>query len=463
MYGVGYSHSNLLGGGYGWSFYVVNNGNVNSVLGAAYSYFAGSARSPIFYDSDNTAYYVNPDGTASANMRGYQYFADYGAGIVGTYSSYRYQLVWAIGDSYKGSLDGTSVAGGYGLWFSHPNAGGVAASLTSHGLMLIVNGSMYATVDASMRAITDMRAPIFYDYNDTSYYTNPNSTSVMSSIALGGAGSVPQGVLWASGEIWINGNGNRVAFTTDASTDSTPNASVRGSSNDLIVQNWSGSASNDNFWVYGAGRYTESALSSRAPIFYDSNDTSYYTNPNSDSSMYQIKVWGNQIIIRGGSPTLFFQDADENSAMLHNNSNLFYILRGGNDTTSWSQVGGYWPVYWNLGNNDATFGGAIWAAGNITAYSDAKLKENVETIDSALDKTLKLRGVYYTLIRDETKTRKLGVIAQEVQEVVPEVVMLHQDKEDEEGTLSVDYGNMVGLLIEAIKELSAEVEMLKAR
>ena len=208
---------------------------------------------------------------------------------------------------------------------------------------------------------------------------------------------------------------------------------------------------------------TQAATDMRAPIFYDRNDTSYYTNPNSDSSMYQIKVWGNQIIIRGGSPTLFFQDADENSAMLHNNSGLFYILRGGNDTTSWSQVGGYWPVYWNLGNNDATFGGAIWAAGNITAYSDAKLKENVETITSALDKTLALRGVYYTLIRDETKTRKLGVIAQEVQEVVPEVVMLHQDKEDEEGTLSVDYGNMVGLLIEAIKELKAEIEELKAR
>jgi hypothetical protein len=200
----------------------------------------------------------------------------------------------------------------------------------------------------------------------------------------------------------------------------------------------------------------------RAPIFYDSNDTSYYLNPNSDSSLYTAKFWGNSITIRGGSPTLHFQDSDQMSAMLHNNSNLFYILRGGVDTTGWSQVGGYWPVYWDLSNNNATFGGAIWAAGNITAYSDAKLKENVETVTSALDKTLALRGVYYTLIRDETKTRKLGVIAQEVQKVIPEVVMLHQDKEDKEGTLSVDYGNITALLIQAIKEQQLQIEELKA-
>jgi hypothetical protein len=199
-----------------------------------------------------------------------------------------------------------------------------------------------------------------------------------------------------------------------------------------------------------------------ATQFRDSNDTSYYLNPNGDSSLSSAKFWGNQIIIRGGSPTLYFQDSDQMSAMLHNNSNLLYILRGGVDTTSWSQVGGYWPVYWDLSNNNATFGGAIWAAGNVTAYSDAKLKENVETVTSALDKTLSLRGVYYTLIRDETKTRKMGVIAQEVQKVVPEVVMLHQDKEDTEGTLSVDYGNITALLIEAIKEQQKQIDELKA-
>jgi hypothetical protein len=260
-----------------------------------------------------------------------------------------------MGDAYK-----TTAGGGinnlYGIAWSHPNAGGIAANLNTHGALITENGSFLAAISGSIRCRDDMRAPLFYD----------------------------------------------------------------------------------------------------------SNDTSYYLNPNGESSLSSAKFWGNSIIIRGGSPTLHFQDSDQMSAMLHNNSNLFYILRGGVDTTNWSQVGGYWPVYWDLSNNNATFGGAIWAAGNITAYSDAKLKENVETVTSALDKTLALRGVYYTLIRDETKTRKLGVIAQEVQKVIPEVVMLHQDKEDKEGTLSVDYGNITALLIEAIKEQQLQIEELKA-
>jgi hypothetical protein len=138
-------------------------------------------------------------------------------------------------------------------------------------------------------------------------------------------------------------------------------------------------------------------------------------------------------------------------------------LRGGNNTQTWTQVGGYWPVYWDLTNNNATFGGAIWAAGNVTAYSDIKLKENIETVDGALSKVIQLRGVYYTLKRDESKVRKVGVIAQEIQRVLPEVVLLHKDNEDTEGTLSVDYGNITAVLIEAIKEQQAIINSQEER
>ncbi len=181
-----------------------------------------------------------------------------------------------------------------------------------------------------------------------------------------------------------------------------------------------------------------------------------------DNGVGKLQVEGG-ITMRGVNPTIYFRDTNEYSAMLHNNGNLFYLLRGATDTTTWTQVGSYWPVYWDLSNNNATFGGAIWAAGNVTAYSDAKLKENVITIDSALDKTLQLRGVYYNKKDDDTKTRKVGVIAQEIQKILPEVVMLHKDKEDPEGTLSVDYGNITGLLIEAIKEQQTIIDSQEAR
>ena len=102
--------------------------------------------------------------------------------------------------------------------------------------------------------------------------------------------------------------------------------------------------------------------------------------------------------------------------------------------------------------------GNFTATGNVTAYSDISLKENIETIPNALDKVLALRGVEYNRIDLEEKPRQIGVIAQEVEEVIPEVVIT-----GEEGIKSVAYGNLVALLIESVKELKAEVNELKAK
>ena len=107
----------------------------------------------------------------------------------------------------------------------------------------------------------------------------------------------------------------------------------------------------------------------------------------------------------------------------------------------------------------------IWTSGNVTAYSDIRVKTNIEQIPDALDKVCQLSG--YTFDRTDVSfddegtpdrpIRQTGVIAQEVLEVLPEAVT-----GDEKGHYSVAYGNMVGLLIEAIKELKAEVDELKA-
>ena len=99
--------------------------------------------------------------------------------------------------------------------------------------------------------------------------------------------------------------------------------------------------------------------------------------------------------------------------------------------------------------------GSVWAKGDVTAYSDSRVKGNVKTIDNALNKVEQLRGVTYERTDLENK-KSLGVIAQEVQAVLPELV-----SEDQDGMLSVAYGNMVGVLIEAIKELNAKVEDLQ--
>jgi hypothetical protein len=69
-----------------------------------------------------------------------------------------------------------------------------------------------------------------------------------------------------------------------------------------------------------------------------------------------------------------------------------------------------------------------------------------------------MRGVTYNRTDIEDKSRKVGVIAQEIQAVLPEVVTEQQD-----GMLGVSYGNIVGVLIEAIKEQQKEIEVLKSK
>ena len=99
--------------------------------------------------------------------------------------------------------------------------------------------------------------------------------------------------------------------------------------------------------------------------------------------------------------------------------------------------------------------GALTAVSMVSS-SDERLKQNIETITDALTKVETMRGVTYL----RNGIREIGVVAQEVERVVPEVV---HTADGEYGYKSVSYGNMVGLLIEAVKELSAEVKALKAQ
>ena len=114
-----------------------------------------------------------------------------------------------------------------------------------------------------------------------------------------------------------------------------------------------------------------------------------------------------------------------------------------------SYAGGSWQTELAL---DAS--GNLVATGNVTAYSDARLKTDIKTIDNALDKVTKLRGVSYKKL--DTQAQEIGVIAQEVQNVVPEVV-------HDGAYQSVAYGNLVGLLIEAVKELKTELDAHKKK
>ena len=104
----------------------------------------------------------------------------------------------------------------------------------------------------------------------------------------------------------------------------------------------------------------------------------------------------------------------------------------------------------NVGNIDSS--GNLTINGTVDSASDLRLKTNVTTIDNALDKVLQLRGVEFD--RVDKDDHQIGVIAQEVEKIIPEVV--HGDD-----TKTVSYGNIAAVLIEAIKEQNVVINKMK--
>jgi hypothetical protein len=93
--------------------------------------------------------------------------------------------------------------------------------------------------------------------------------------------------------------------------------------------------------------------------------------------------------------------------------------------------------------------------GNFVPTSDERIKTDIQTIDNALEKVLLLRGVNYTVITENT--REIGLIAQEVEHIIPEAVK-QNDLNDLKG---INYSGLVGLLVEAIKDQQQQINELK--
>ena len=137
-------------------------------------------------------------------------------------------------------------------------------------------------------------------------------------------------------------------------------------------------------------------------------------------------------------------------------SNAFHNIRGTGSNIIFNTGGASDTFIYEYNGNGAkqTFNsdGSATFAGDVTAYSDIRLKENINTIDSALDKVVKMRGVTFDRIKDGKSGA--GVLADELESIAPELVHDGEYK-------SVSYGNLTSYLIEAIKELKQEVEVLR--
>ena len=155
----------------------------------------GSSRAPIFYDSNNTGYYGNfADSNNSLRVAGnIKSIGNYGRGVVGVYSASRLQHLWSMGEAYLLAANGTTSGNMYGIAWSHPNAGtiGGANNLASHGMLILENGVFKGAWGGGRLVTTnDIRGTLFYDYNNTGYYSNPSSTSNFNTLNVAGGNLV---------------------------------------------------------------------------------------------------------------------------------------------------------------------------------------------------------------------------------------------------------------------------------
>jgi len=156
-----------------------------------------------------------------------------------------------------------------------------------------------------------------------------------------------------------------------------------------------------------------------------------------------------------------------------------FMSNGANEAGIYNDTDNEWGVkffrnaearlYYNGSTKLDTTSAGVEVTGDINSTSDIRYKKNIETIDSALEKVQALRGVTFDWDndafvhnKDEKKPdfteRATGVIAQDVEKVLPEAV-----RENEDGFKNVAYGNMVGLLIEAIKEQQQQINELREK
>lgn len=420
-----------------------------------YTQINNSTRSPIFYDSDNTGYFLDATAAGLA-LRTYGYWQQDSS-------------AWA------GDINGKIQYHGNSWYFSAADAWICRAS----------NGSQPFTVNQTGIAIAaqDMRAPIFYDSNNTGYYVDPEGTSVLRGLTL-----------------------------TNGSASMTFSSTISGRSGAF------GMTDSYNMYLNAPTNGVLYLSSFQAPIMYDRDNSAYYVDPHSTTNINILNVAGGNVVKGDSSQGRSTNSGNMNS--LADPSGFYYAMSptgapntewynwmncmgdswGGTDRYGFQLAHQFWnedqfyvrrvqsggwntwrriftegsvdvraPIFYDRDSTSyyldpsstatsINVAGNIVAAGNVTAYSDIRIKANVETIPSALDKLDQIRGVTYTRTDlDNKEQRYAGVIAQEIEAVLPEAVR------DLGNIKAVDYNATIALLIEAIKELTLKVKTLEEK
>jgi hypothetical protein len=441
------------------------------------TYANGAVYASIIYDISNSAYYLDPasnsvlnvvsiGGRATTNAMYYQGFT-LDANTMDTNAT---GFTYAVNAPFVGPIARISAGGAYDLWFNAPysGAGYGLAFRTRNGDTATINPWRYPAVyDVNVNGGGALYATIYYDQNNTGYYSDPAATSVLNQIQFPPNTAQISGNETSSyGSIAIRGARNGWYGIHIQGGGNAPHLMFETGNGGIYFEGigrWASYYStSNNCWGFGTSA-TSGAYNIYCPtgvysggrvdgtIFYDTNDTGYYIDPNStDNAAMRIRggtligpnvTWG--AYLRVGSNGW----VGDHSSIAVTNGNLHIDAQPG------------FALYLAWYNTSTILvGGSLTANGNITAYSDIRVKDNVETIPNALDKLDQIRGVTYTRTdRDDKERRYAGVIAQEIEQVLPEAIFENEEYK------SVDYNATIGLLIQAVKELTNKVKALEAK
>lgn len=273
--------------------------------GIGYAY--GSFRSPVFYDYNNTAYFLDPNSTSVLNtVRASSIQHSNGNQVIDLTTA-----TWTVFHAPTGT--------GARLWLGGSDPANYYNNTTHYFRNLSSTEQLFIN-DAAVQHASSVRGPVFYDSNDTAYYIDGNSNSVLNTLWFRNSSGANIKGLYASTfgysssyKTLVIGNDSLQTVCIGVDPSGNASGSFNGGGNGVEVMFKNGV----NFLTPNSGNngyhtpftmadgYSASSGSFRAPIFYDSNNTGYYCDPNSLSSLFGVNIRGDTSS-QGTSNQIFF-------------------------------------------------------------------------------------------------------------------------------------------------------------
>jgi hypothetical protein len=375
-----------------------------------------------------------------------------------------------LNDNVKLSLGGASGSGDLQIY--HDTNNSIIADEGTGNLRIENNGNgvylINSTDDVFVGKFLNGGAGYLYHDGNQKFETTSSGTSTTGNIVVSGTvdgrdvatdGTKLDGIS-AGAEVNVQANWTEASNTSDAFIQNKPSLSTVATSGSYTdLSNKPTIPTNNNTLTNGAGYLTD-LVNDTTPQLGGALDVNGHSISFGDNEKARFGNSDDFSIFHAGNQTIL-DDSGTGSVELRTNAFTVAKVGGAETIATFTQDGSVNLYYDNTDRarttssgfavtGELTCTGNLTSSNNVSAYSDIRLKKDIKTIDNALDKVSQMRGVTFT--KDDAKGS--GVIAQELEKIAPELVVDGEYK-------SVAYGNTVGYLIEAIKELKAEIEELK--